>query len=343
MRAVAAVVALAVSATLVARQDDRAAEGIARQLAQSLGLTEAQVAAVRRGEDVEVDVRPSVDREIAVAGAVRVAVPAARMIEVMRDVERLEQGGGFLATRRISSPATLDDMAALRLPAQDVADLRRCRPGRCEVKLGDGAFSALAAIDWRGPDAEAEVQALARRMAVEYVERYRAGGNQALAIYQDAERPTYVAHELEDMVRRSAVLSGALPEVSAYLLSYPRTRPPGADDFFYWSIAQFGLKPVVRINHVVSHPASRPDGLQGVVTVKQLYASHYFHAALEVRALVDDPERPGAGHYLMVLNLARSDGLTGLMGGIVKKKAREGARKGLQAALRGMKARAEGR
>ena len=61
----------------------------------------------------------------------------------------------------------------------------------------------------------------------------------------------------------------------------------------------------------------------------------------KIRALVDDPERPGRAHYLLVLNLARADGLTGMFGGVVAGKARTGARKGLQSALGVMKHRAE--
>ncbi len=144
------------------------------------------------------------------------------------------------------------------------------------------------------------------------------------------------------MVRRSSALTETIPEVSAYLLQYPQARPASVDDFFYWSLAEFGLKPVVRLNHVVIDPTGRPTGLQYVVTTKQLYASHYFHTALEVRALVDDPERPGQAHYLVVLNLARSDGLTGVFGGVVKSKARTGARNGLQKALAAMQRLAEG-
>ena len=312
-------------------------------LVGQLKFTDAQVQAVYAGRAVTGLVPAAVDREIAVAGAVRVAAPAARLVDVIRDVESLEKGTGFLATRKMSSPPGLADMASLRLPADDVAALRSCRPGRCDVKLGQGAFDLLRKIDWAAPDATEQVNRLARQTAVEYVESYRQGGNEALAIYRDSSRPTFIAREFADMVRRSSGLTATLPDVSAYLLQYPAARPAGVDDFFYWSLADFGLKPVFRINHVVIHPTGQPSGLQYAVTTKQLYASHYFHTALEVRALIDDAERPGQGHYLIVLNLARSDGLTGLFGGIVKSKARSGAKSGLEAALIGMKRLAEAR
>ena len=311
-------------------------------LVGQLRFSSAQIATVMRGQPVTVTAPASVDREIAVGGAVRIGAPAARTVAVVRDIQRLERGRGFLATRRFSEPPSPSDVATLRLPDQDVRALRSCRVGDCDVKLGQRGFDALARIDWRAADAAAQVQQMTRRMMLDYLADYRAGGNRTLAIYLDTDTPIEIAREFEDMVKRSEALTTTLPEVSAYLLRYPAGRPPAVEDFFYWSLAEFGLKPVLRLNHVVVHPSGRPSGLQYVITTKQLYASHYFHTALEVRVLVDDPERPGRGHYLVVLNLARSDGLTGIFGAIVRSKARSGARNALGNVLATMKRLAEG-
>ena len=320
---------------------EQAPARVTDMLSRELKMTDAQIASVRQGVPVAVNLPRGVDREIGVAGAVRISAPASRLVEVVRDIEKLERGGGFLATRKFSSPPVAADVATLRLPDQDVAALRRCRPGKCDVKLGQQAFDQLARIDWTAADATEQANGLARRMALEYVENYRAGGNRALAVYRDTPRPVDIAAEFADMVTRTSGLLRPVPEVSAYLLAYPEKRPASAEDFFYWSLAEFGLKPVVRLNHVVIHATGQPTGLQYAITTKQLYASHYFHTALEVRALVDDPEQPGRAHYLLVLNLARSDGLTGMFGSVVAGKARTGARKGLQSALGAMKQRAE--
>ncbi len=313
-------------------------------LARQLTLGAAQIEDVRRGLPVAVAVPPTVDREIAVAGAVRIAAPASRLVAVIRDIERLERGAGFLATGKLSSPPSVSDMATPAAPGRGCPSAPHLpsRPLRRQARARARSTNWVGSTGAR-PTSPTRSTQLARRMALAYVEQYRASGNRSLAVYRDTARPIDIAAEFEDMVRRSSTLTETLPEVSAYLLQYPQARPASVDDFFYWSLAEFGLKPVVRLNHVVIHPTGRPTGLQYVVTTKQLYASHYFHTALEVRALVDDPERPGQGHYLVVLNLARSDGLTGLIGGIVKGKARTGARNGLQAALASMKRLAEGR
>ena len=76
--------------------------------------------------------------------------------------------------------------------------------------------------------------------------------------------------------------------------------------------------------------------------MKQLYASHYFHTAFEVRAVVGDGRLPGKGVYLVMVNMARSDGLTGVLGGLlIKPKATNGSRNGLERALAAVKRRAE--
>jgi hypothetical protein len=73
-----------------------------------------------------------------------------------------------------------------------------------------------------------------------------------------------------------------LTPLAKYLRGYPTVaRPRQTSDFFYWSLAEFGLRPVFRINHVVVHATGRTSGPLHVVLVKQLYASHYFRTALE--------------------------------------------------------------
>ncbi len=304
-------------------------------------MDESQGAAVQQGRPVAVVLPGAVDREIVVAGAVRIATPADRTVARLKDVERLESGPGFLQTKRLSEPPRLDDFASFSVTADDLKALRTCRPGRCGVKLGAGAFESLGMIDWRAPDAEPQVQALARRSALEYVEAYRRGGNRELAIYRDTERPQFIAQEFADMVARTSLLPEWLPELAALLLNYPSgDRPPGFEELFYWSVSDFGLKPVFRLNHMVIIRPTTGATVYAVAT-KQLYASHYFHTALEVRAIVDDAERPGRGHYLLVLNMGRSDGLSGVFGGMVKWRARTASRDAVEAALRATKRLAE--
>ena len=311
-------------------------------LETKFGFSAAQVATIRRGQPVARVLPSSVDREVAIGGAVHVKASAERLVDLLQDVERLESGKSFLATRRLSTPPRLEDFDGLTLPKGDVDALKRCRPGSCDVKLGQGAFDQLKQIDWNQPDAAAAVNRLARRAALEYIQAYRKGGNQELAIYLDTDRPQFIAREFADMLTRTRLLPESIPALSDYLLNFPlASLPPGSSDLFYWSLADFGLKPVVRLNHLVVYSTGEPAGMRYAVAVKQLYASHYFHTALEIRAVIDDAASPGTASYVVVLNMARSDGLTGLFGGVVKSKVRGRSRESLEKALAAIKRLAE--
>ena len=71
-----------------------------------------------------------------------------------------------------------------------------------------------------------------------------------------------------------------------------------------------------------------------IAASKMLYASHYFHTGLELKFIIHDDLRPDAkGYYLISLNRSRSDGLTGMFGGIVKNRAAAQAEEGLASFL----------
>lgn len=313
-----------------------------RLLAAAYGATPADLVQLHQGRPIVTVLPSAVDREVVVAGAVRIDAPAERTLDAVRHIERLERGGGFLQTRRLSEPPVLEDFAQYHVTTEDVAALRECRPGRCAVKVGLDDYPRLASIDWTAADVGEQVDRLARRAALDYVAAYRRGGNRALAVYADASRPLFVAQEFADMVQRANQLQGPLADLATVFLEYPTVTMPAYDEFFYWSVADFGLKPVFRLNHVMMLPVAYPRGARFAVATKQLYANHYFHTGLEVRALVDDA-RGSAAHYLVVLNVARSDGLTGLFGGMVKGKVEAASRDGLRRALVATKAKSEAR
>jgi len=277
--------------------------------------------------------------EVAVFGAVWINAPTARYIERLQDIENFERGGGFRVTRRISNPPRLEDFDALALPNEDVEDLRSCRVGDCELKLSAEALERMRrTIDWSKPTARRDVESLMRQLALDYVTRYLEGGNQALAVYRDRGRPTFVANEFRSMVEGMPSLSAVAPELRTYLLDFPATSLPASQSFLYWQEAQFGLKPTIRINHLTI----ADEHSHVVVVSKQLYATHYFWTALERRVLLTDRSR-GPGFWFVTLSRSRSDGLSGFMGRVIGGRVKSEARKGIETALVATKNTLEGR
>ena len=268
-------------------------------------------------------------KEVAIFGAVWVAAPITRYVEAVKNIEEFEKGDNFLVTKRISSPPRLADFDRLSLPPDDVADLRTCKVGDCELKLGEAALMRIQkTTDWSKPTATADVERTFRGLALEYVTGYLEGGNSRLAIYRDAARPTFVAQEFAMMVERMPSLTIYLPDLKKYLLGYPKVTLPNAESFLYWQSVKFGLKPTIRINHLTI--ANRQSHV--AVVSKMLYASHYFWTAIEVRVLVPDPAR-GEGFWFANVNRSRSDGLDGFVGSLIRGKVRDEAEDGMAAAL----------
>jgi hypothetical protein len=189
------------------------------------------------------------------------------------------------------------------------------------VKISTAAMTRFRnQVGWSSPNASLQAHQMAREMILELVQAYQANGNAALGQYDDGSEPIAVADEFRAVLANSQQLPVPVPELIAYLDEYPRSRPAGASDFFYWSVVDFGLKLTVRVNHVITYPlAGRPAGVSHVIAIKQLYANHYFHTALEVRLLADDDVRADRrGFYLLSIIRSRSDGTTGLKGSLLR-------------------------
>jgi hypothetical protein len=281
------------------------------------------------------DADPS--KEVAVFGAVWISAPVDRYLAAVKDIERFETGDAFRATKKVSTPPRIEDFAQLKLPDDDIADLRSCKVGQCEIKLAESAIERMRRdIQWTRPDAGEQVNRLARQIALDFVTGYLRGGNAELAVYRDSDHPTFVAQEFASMIGRLPPLGDFMSAVRRYLLEFPKATLPDSESFVYWQEAIFGLKPTIRVNHLVI--AREGDG--AIVASKMLYASHYFWTALELRALVPDPQR-GPGFWFVTDSRSRSDGLSGFVGRVLRGKVRGEAEKGTAAVLKLTKRRME--
>jgi hypothetical protein len=297
----------------------------------------ADLRALDGGAAVVKSLDTSVRQELAHFGAVSIDTSTERFVDRFRDIERFESGPGIPQIGRFSSPPRLEDLASLTLPATDVTALASCDPGDCHVKLSAASMARFRKqVNWSSPTAPLQANLVAREVILDLVRTYQAQGNAALGHYDDGHEPLPVATQFHALLSSSNKLPIPVPGLMAYLAEYPRSRPAGAEDFFYWSVVDFGLKPTVRVNHVVIYPlAARPSGVSHVIAIKQLYASHYFHTTLELRFLVDDVRRADRrGFYLLSITRSRIDGTSGLKGAllrpVISRRSRNGVRNYLE-------------
>jgi hypothetical protein len=286
-------------------------------LRREMRFSAAELRALDAGSAIVKSLDTPVRQELAYFGVVYVGATTERFVEQFRDIERFERGPGIHQIGRFGSPPRVEDLASLTLPAKDVAALARCRPGHCDVKLSAAAMARFRnQVDWSSPNAARQASDIAREMILELVSAYQRDGHAALGQYDDGSEPLPVAQEFRALLASGNHGPVQAPGLMGYLDEYPRARPADAEDFFYWSVVDFGLKPTIRVSHVIIQPLlASPSGVSHVIAIKQLYASHYFHTTLELRFLVND-ERPAGrrGFHLLSITRSRSDGMAGFTG-----------------------------
>jgi len=301
----------------------------------SLGLTPQQMASIDAGRPVAKVLDWGGASEVYVFGGVHIhALPDAYLMAA-RDVERLKGAEGYLGVGELTEHTSAADLAALTVDPDDVKAVKNCRDGSCDVQLPTASIQAFHdAVNWSRADVGEQVNALARQMLLDLVRAYRDGGNDALGEYRDKQHPARVAAQFETMLSRASALPDVLPELRRYLLRYPNADLPGADSFFYWEKVAFGMKPTIRANHAVIYRGRTDNREFAAVAIKQLYASHYFHTALDMSVCVDDGAAQGPrGFYLLTLKGSQQEGLTGVKGSMLRKIVVDKTRSSLERAL----------
>ena len=301
----------------------------------TLGLTAKEVAAVDAGRAVAKVLPWGGPSEVYVFGAVLIDGTPETYLKVARDIQRLTRASGYLGVGEIPDRATVADLGTVAFDADEVKALKSCREGACDVQLPTASIQEFrSGVDFSRPDAADQANALARAMVLRLIRTYQQGGHRALGEYRDRQHPARIGEQFETMMSRASVLPDVLPELRRYLLEYPNASLANAESFFYWEKVDFGLKPTFRVNHAVIY-RSRTQGHDfGAVAIKQLYATHYFHTALDVSVCVDNP--PGR-FYLLTLKGSQQEGLTGIKGSILRKIAVDKTRGALESALAAIK------
>jgi hypothetical protein len=290
-----------------------------------IGLSEKQIKAIRSGEGIAKTLPSRTPDEIFVFGAVHVHAGPEAYVRFSRDFDRLRKVPAYLAIDEFSSPPEISNMKGFALDSEEIKSLKTCKPGECPFQMPAASIEELQqSTDWSAPDVVEHVNQMLQETALGRLSTYQGEGNRTLGVYNDKQHPVDVAAQFEYMLSYSRALPEHLPDFYNYLLSYPRGRPANVEDMFYWTKVKFGLKPTLRIVHVVTMRGNAGGDPAYVIAEKQLYASHYFRTALDLTFCISDtsdPNRPG--FYLIKTMGSEQAGLTGFKGSIVRKVALE--------------------
>ena len=289
---------------------------------QNIGLKQEQVDDIRKGTPVVKVMKSRTPADIIVFGAVYINATPESYIEFFNDFDRLRTLPIYLAVAKFSNPPAVSDLNGFSFGAEDVKELRSCKPGDCTIQLPAESMEAYQkSIDWNAPDIHERVDKLLGQRTIERLQAYQRDGNRSLITYDDKDEPLNTAKQFEVILSYARILPTNLPDFRHYLLAYPDAKPANTQDVFYWTNEKFGLKPTLRVIHVVTSKAQSANEPAYAIAEKQLYASHYFQTALNLTFIVRNADTSSSGFYLLRAMGSTQAGLTGFKGSIIRSKA----------------------
>jgi hypothetical protein len=206
--------------------------------------------------------------------------------------------------------------------------------------LSAGDIESLTAVlATAGADWHAAAQREFRRLLVQRVAKYQAGGLASLASPADRNKPRKPDEALSAIVAQSPYLA-RLPQVIAWLKDYPHA-DSSVESFFYWSKEHYGDgKPVISITHVgIVRPASDHRLPAILVAGKQIFATHYLEGGLGVTMVLRDSTN--GTPYLTYVNRSQVDMLRGFFGAFVRGVLEDRVEREAPLIVRGLRARLE--
>jgi hypothetical protein len=283
---------------------------LATFLRQRIGVDSAQLASVERGDAVVKLLDTQNKRDVAVFGIIRADVPREFYTARLQDFPESLRTPTRPRFGIFHDPASPRDVEAVTVNHEDLAGLKDCRPGDCRVKLPATEMERFRTqIDWSSADPQLQADTYLRQRLVQYVTDYRARGDSAMVVYDDTGR-VRASDAFAALLAQSPYVYQDIPSLQQYLAGYPHGKLEGVREVLFWADDSLpGLKPILSVTHSLVYAPPESPGVT-LMAAKQIYADHYFEAAFDLTAIVDDARQAGRpGIYLLVLRRSRFDDL----------------------------------
>ncbi len=293
-----------------------------RLLAERFGFTPAELEQVRGGKSVAKLLPSNDSTEVGVLAAVKMNAKADRLVYWFQEIASFRKAAELGLSRRISDTPQIGDFADLSLDAAELAAVRKCRPGSCDLLLGDPAIQRFQTdVDWNAPDAAKRANLFMRELMLSHAQAYLRGGDQALGSTHNDKPPRLRADDFHQLLYQSRELYGVAPALAAYLEGFPSARLPESQQFLYRGKGGAGPDASISLHQLVIY---QPTGGDVFIADKQLYASRYVDAELTVVSLASAPN--GQGFYAIVGARARSSMLSGMATRLLRGKVEKATR-----------------
>ena len=145
-------------------------------LRESVGLNAGQIDSVHQGTAVAVVLDSPTADQVFVFGTVYIRAEPESYLRFANDFDALRKLPSYLAVQKFSNPPRFSDLSGFTIDADDLKELRRCRPGDCEVQLPSEAIDQFQkSINWTATNAAGEANRLAQQMALQALLAYEKG------------------------------------------------------------------------------------------------------------------------------------------------------------------------
>src|ERR1041385_2116017 len=252
-------------------------------LRQKASFADVDFAALQHDQAVVRSAPVSDKREIAVTGLINVRAGAEAFLRSYLESMTEKNNAAIVEIGSFAKEPALADLQNLTIENQDIEDLKECVAGDCRVKLSAQMIERFRReINWQAPDYQLKAANLFKQMLVDYVREYRTRGESALIEYNDKIDEISLAAEQRTITAEPSYINDVLTDKNSGLRLI--------EDAIVWSKINFGLKPVIAINHITVYRRQSDAGPQVLVSAKQIYATHYFNASQSLTAFVRVPD-----------------------------------------------------
>ena len=253
--------------------------------------------------------------EVALFAGISVKADGDRLAEWVNQIEKWKKNPHVLAIGRFSNPPRIQDLEGLEFDSRDLAAIRSCRPGSCDLKLSAAEMTQLQqAAEHAEGDSGLTVQQAFHQMILARVQNYLANGQ--IPPDEDHHKTVQPEARFEALLQHTPFLTERLPELVEELKGHPTENNPGVESFLYWSKERLARKAMVSVTQLTIVRSHAPDLPDTLVVGKDIFSSHYTNASLSVTALMRG--EPGHSNYLVYVNRTDLDVLHGILGGVVR-------------------------
>jgi hypothetical protein len=285
----------------------------------TLGFTPDEIAKARGGQPVAKLLSSDGPTDIGAYGVVKIPAQTDRLVYWLKDISAFRKAAELGVARRLSTPPVIADFADLSIDPKDLEAIRGCRPGRCDLRLGDTAIQRFQGVNWSAPDSGAQANQVMRLLLLQLAQAYLKGGDAQLGVAHNEKAPKAVADEFHQVLWKSKTLYNVAPPFAAYLEGFPTAQLPNSEQFLYWAKNTFGSDTSMSLHQMVIYTA--PSGAVFIAD-KQLFASRYTDAGLIVISLASSPDK--SGFYALLGARASSSKLSGIGARVLRRTVENG-------------------